>query len=127
MIEGEAIGNARAPVVACHVGTIKTQGIQHGDQIAGHPSLGINGMICIVGGGVAVAVAPKIGQNAPPRRSQHWHHRQPAPMVLRKTMQQDERRTGPDFAYGDPGAVVGQNIVTRHLHVISPVGIQGAG
>ena len=42
-------------------------------------------------------------------------------------MQQDERRTGPDFAHGDPGAVVGQNIVMRHLQFISPVGIQGAG
>ena len=91
MVEREAIGHPRAPVMAEDMGRRQAEVIHQRDDVGGHLPFGIGAVEGVVGRRIALAIAAQIGDDHAEVAGEGRGDLGPAEAVFRETVQQDQR------------------------------------
>ena len=121
VVEGHAVGDPRAPVVADHGEALEAEGGHDLDLVLGHGALGIGRVVVAARRLGAVAVAAQVGQHHGEALGQARRNLVPHDVGLGVAVEQQQRRPGarlPDVDLGARGRNAGPVEAVEHGNVI---------
>ncbi len=109
MIEGEAMRDAGAPIVADQHDRPEPERLDHVGDVGRHRAL-----VVPAHGLVGIAVAPQVGRHDRESLGERGHHLAPHVAGLRVAVEQDHARPLPEAAVVDASLVTDADDVTNH-------------